>query len=687
MKQAAAERLKYLREQIRVHTHRYHVLDNPIIADGEYDSLFQELVALEAIYPDLVSVDSPSHRVGAPALEAFEPVEHTVPMLSLDNIFTATDCIDFAGKVERYLRLDAPVGLIIEPKLDGLAVELVYHDGLFVRGSTRGDGQVGENITAQLKTLPAIPLRLHSGDPGRVPAELVVRGEVFLSKKGFLALNQQRLAACEPPFANPRNAAAGSLRQLDSRITAQRGLAFFVYGASPSSLLGIQSQEALLAELRCLGFPVNNLVKTCVDVEQVTLEYQRLLGLRQELDYEIDGMVVKVNDLDLQQRLGATTRAPRWAVAWKFPAVQATTVVEAVEFQVGRTGAVTPVAHLRPVEVNGVVVRRATLHNRDEMQRKGLRLYDTVLVQRAGDVIPEIVKVIEAVRTGQEQSIIFPSSCPECAHPLVYSENEAVVRCANPSCPAQQLQKLIHFAGKSGLDIEGLGKKNVEQLVRAGLVRTVADFFIVEKSALLGLEGWGEKSASSLLAAIADSKRVRLAQLLYALGIRHVGEVTANILADYFGDIKQLMMAEKEQVLQIEGVGEQTAASFCEYCADPENQAMIEHLLQAGLEVLPREKSRRSLHGRVFLFTGALTALSRDEAKQLVKRQGALVATSMNQQVTDLVVGDKAGNKRKKAEEMGLNILLEEDFFALIHQEAAPLFKVPISGARQLSAL
>ena len=668
----AAERLESLREQIRFHAHRYYVLDDPVIADGEYDALFRELLDLEASHPDLVTADSPSHRVGSPPLESFAQAEHVSPMLSLDNIFSAEEFIDFAGKVGRYLRIDGPVRFIIEPKLDGLAVELVYRQGLFERGSTRGDGLVGENITAQLRTVPSIPLRLHAQDHGRIPGELVVRGEVFLSRNGFLALNQQRIAGGEPPFANPRNAAAGSLRQLDPRITAQRPLAFFVYGADHAAMPDIRSQEALLAELFRLGFPVNDLIKVCAGAEQVESEYQRLLAKRQELDYEIDGMVVKVDELDLQQRLGATARAPRWAVAWKFPAVQATTVVEAVEFQVGRTGAVTPVAHLRPVEVNGVVVRRATLHNRDEIDRKGLRLHDTVLVQRAGDVIPEIVKVIEDVRTGEEQAIVFPSTCPECDHPLAHLENEAVVRCVNPYCPAQQLQKLIHFAGKSGLDVEGLGKKNVEQLVRAGLVNTVADFFTLERSALAHLEGWGEKSASNILAAIENRKRVGLAQLIGALGIRHVGEVTANVLADHFGDISQLMMAGKEQVLQIEGLGEQTAASLCDYFADPDNRAMIDQLLRIGLEILPREQSRTLLHGRVFLFTGTLSNLSREEAKQLVKGLGGQVATSISQRVTDVVVGDKAGGKRKKAEEMGLGILSEEDFLALIHQQVSP---------------
>ena len=403
MNQRADDRLEQLREQIRFHAHRYHVLDNPLISDGEYDALFRELLELEAAHPELVTGDSPSHRVGASPLQSFPPARHVSPMLSLENIFSAAEFASFEEKVRRYLKTDRPLRFITEPKLDGLAVELVYRQGVLVEGSTRGDGLVGENITAQLRTVPSIPLRLERGDGTRVPDELVVRGEVFLPKKGFLQLNRQREDEGEAPFANPRNAAAGSLRQLDPRITAHRPLAFFVYGTGNSEVLAVTSQEAILSELRCFGFPVNEMIKVCVDFAEVEAQYQRMLAVRDALDYEIDGMVVKVDDMGLQQRLGATARAPRWAVAWKFPAIQATTLVEAVEFQVGRTGAVTPVAHLRPVEVNGVMVKRATLHNRDEIERKDLRVHDTVLIQRAGDVIPEIVKVVLEMRNGRER--------------------------------------------------------------------------------------------------------------------------------------------------------------------------------------------------------------------------------------------------------------------------------------------
>jgi DNA ligase (NAD+) len=394
-----------------------------------------------------------------------------------------------------------------------------------------------------------------------------------------------------------------------------------------------------------------------------------MLAVRDALDYEIDGMVVKVDDMGLQQRLGATARAPRWAVAWKFPAIQATTLVEAVEFQVGRTGAVTPVAHLRPVEVNGVMVKRATLHNRDEIERKDLRLHDTVLIQRAGDVIPEIVKVVPEMRNGREQPVVFPDECPECGASLVQVPGEAVIRCVNPYCPAQHLQKLIYFAGKSGLDLEGLGKKNVEQLVREGLVRTLPDFFRLDAEKLAALDGWGEKSAQNVLAAIENRKTMGLGQLIAALGIRHVGEVTAGLLARHFADLHQLMTAGKEKFEQIEGIGEQTAESLFEYFQDPSTQEMLDQLLGAGLVVQSQEKSQASLAGRVFLFTGTLRTLSREEAKQLVKMHGGQVATGISHRVTDLVVGEKAGSKRKKAEEMGVAILPEEAFLSLVAEE------------------
>lgn len=665
MVQGTAERLAALREQIRFHAHRYYVLDDPVISDGAYDALFHELLELEAEHPELVTADSPSHRVGGPPLQAFGTVLHAFPMLSLDNIFSAAEFAAFADRLQRYLKNGQPIRFFTEPKLDGLAVELVYRQGVLAVGSTRGDGFVGENITVQLKTVQAIPLRLHAAAELPLPDELIVRGEVFLRKKGFHLLNRQRQQEGETPFANPRNAAAGSLRQLDPRITAQRPLDFFVYGVGNPEALLASGQEEVLVALARLGFPVNPLRQICTSLTEVEHQYERMLTARRSLDYEIDGMVVKVDDFAMQQRLGATARAPRWAVAWKFPAIQATTVLEAVEFQVGRTGAVTPVAHLQPVEVNGVLVKRATLHNLDEITRKDLRLHDTVLIQRAGDVIPEIVKVIPEMRSGREQRIVFPADCPECGQALTPAPGEAVIRCSNAYCPAQQLQKLIYFAGKNGLDMEGLGKKNVEQLVRAGLVRTLPDFFRLDAEKLAALDGWGEKSASNALAAIASRKSMPLAQFISALGIRHVGEVTAGLLAAHFADLHQLMAADKEKFLHIEGIGEQTADSLVEYFHDPATVEMVAELLHEGLNIQSQVRSDTPLKGRVFLFTGTLATLSREEAKQLVKAGGGQVATSIGHRVTDVVAGEKAGGKRKKAEEMELAILSEEQFLAL----------------------
>ncbi|MDD2464199.1 MAG: NAD-dependent DNA ligase LigA [Desulfobulbus sp.] len=664
----AVERLQVLREQLRFHGHRYYVLDDPLISDGEYDLLFRELLDLEAQYPELISEDSPSHRVGGLPLSSFQPAEHATPMLSLDNIFSVAELLSFDEKLLRYLRTEQRVAYICEPKLDGLAVELVYRDGLLVLGSTRGDGLVGENVTAQLRTVASIPLRL-LGE--RIPESLIVRGEVFLGKKGFAQLNQQRRQAGEALFANPRNAAAGSLRQLDPKITAQRPLQLFVYGVASPESLAVSGQEATLRLLGELGFPVNPLIQRCVAVAEVEQHYDKMVELRHDLPYEIDGMVVKVDDLALQQRLGSTARAPRWAVAWKFPAIQATTVIETVEFQVGRTGAITPVAHLRPVEVNGAMVKRATLHNQDEISRKDLRIHDRVLVQRAGDVIPEVVKAMIDQRDGSEEKIVFPSRCPECDHALICNPQEAIVRCVNPECPAQQLQKLIFFAGKNGLDLEGVGKKNVEQLVREGLVRGPADFFRLDAGLLAGLEGWGEKSAKKLLEAVSLKKQLPLARLIAALGIRHVGEVTANMLGEHFTSFDTLVATDKEQLLHIEGIGEQTADSLIEFFRDPATLDLLKEFEQVGLRLQPATSAQATgtLEGRVFLFTGTLTRCSREEAKQLAKRHGAQVATSISGRVTDVVVGEKAGSKQKKAQEMGLQLLDETQFLRLVADE------------------
>jgi len=667
--ETAGRRLAELREQVARHAHRYYVLDDPQIADGEYDRLFRELLELEERFPQLVTPDSPSRRVGAAPLAAFATVEHRIPMLSLENAFSATDLADFEKGVRRFLSLPErePLAYMAEPKLDGLAVELVYEKGTLVQGSTRGDGQTGEEITVNLRTIAAIPLKLR----GEVIPELLeVRGEVIITTGGFKRLNEQRGAAGENLFANPRNAAAGSLRQLDSKITAARPLDFYAYGVGDPSGLPCNRQSEVLRFLAATGFKINPHVKSCPNLSAVTAHINHLATLRSRLDYEIDGMVVKVDDLGLQQRLGAKARSPRWAVAWKFPATQATTRLLEVRFQVGRTGAITPVAVLEPVGVGGVTVSHATLHNEAMIKSKDLRLGDLVLIQRAGDVIPEVVKVVVEMRSGTEQPVTMPSGCPECGHPLFRSRKkdgseEAATRCPNPDCPAQQLRKLIHFTGKAGLDIQGLGRKVMEQLVKVGLVRDIPDIYRLSEERLAVLEGWGEVSARNAVQAIVTSKATAFARLISALGIKNVGEETAALLERHFqGDLARLQDAEEEELLQVEGIGAETAGSIRVFFEREENRQILADLLTLGVRAGLSEPPAgdQPLAGQVFLFTGTLTSMSRGEAKARVKELGGQVASALSQKVTALVCGDKPGSKLAKARELGLAILSEEDF-------------------------
>lgn len=654
-----------LRDRINYHDYRYYVLDDPVIADVEYDRLFRSLLELEEQYPEIITPDSPSQRVGGRPLARFEEVRHEHAMLSLDNIFDRAELSEFEVKLRRYLKSSEPIVYIAEPKMDGLAVELVYERGVFIVGSTRGDGIIGENITPQLKTVQDIPLKLQ-GDRAAFFEQLVVRGEVYLGRAGFAELNRQREENGEPLFANPRNAAAGSLRQLDPKVTAARSLRFFVYAVADTDAVPCRCQSELFSWLAKIGFAVNPHIKLCDGPDAVEARYHHLLKIRDDLPYEIDGMVIKVDDFKLQKRLGNTTRAPRWAVAWKFPAIQVTTRIEGIDFQVGRTGAVTPVALLQPVQVEGVVVRRATLHNEDEIKRKDLKIGDMVLIQRAGDVIPEVIKPIVEQRTGGEKSVIFPKNCPICGHPLVRPEGEAVTRCVNPHCPAQRLQSLIYFVGKSGLDIEGLGKKAVEQLINEGRIKDIPDFFRLKKDDLARLPGWGEKSAENVIAAIEKAGQTTLARFLGALGIRYAGEVTAELLANHFQNLETVMAASKEDLLAVEGIGEQVADSLIDYFSDPSTKNMIEQLLAEGLTILPPVKGDQPLTGRVFLFTGTLANMGRNEAKQIVKELGGQVVSGLSKRVTDLVAGEKAGSKLRKAGERGVSVVSEKEFFEII---------------------
>ncbi len=666
VEEIVSQRLAFLRERINHHAHRYYVLDDPEVADSEYDALFRELLDLEKRYPNLVSPDSPSGRVGGAPLAQFQQVAHRLPMLSLENAFNSHDLFAFEERLSRFLKSDGPLDYVAEPKLDGLAVELIYEDGVLTVGSTRGDGQNGEDITANLKTIASIPLRLRGS-----PALLEVRGEVFLPLAGFYSLNDQRLASGEAPFANPRNAAAGSLRQLDPQIAAARPLDFFCYGLADPSQVACQRQSEVLEHLQQLGFKVNPHVKTCLGVEAVAAHFAALTAIRSTLPYDIDGMVVKVDSLALQGRLGSKARTPRWAVAWKFAASQATTTLLAIEYAVGRTGAVTPVAILEPVQVGGVVVRRATLHNEDEIRRKDLRLGDTVLVQRAGDVIPEIVKAIVEKRSGREQAVVMPTRCPSCDSGLTRLAGEVISRCLSPACPAQLVRALIHYVGKAGLDIDGLGEKAVLQLYEQGLIRDIPDFYTLTASDLATLEGWAEKSAESAVAAIAKSLQVTLARLLAALGIRFVGEVTAQMLARRFDSLEQIRSACQEDFLDIEGIGIQSAKSLVDYFSNPQVAAMLDALVARGLRLRVEDKGDLPLTGMVFVFTGSLASFSRDEAKNRVKTLGGQVVSVVGKKVTHVVCGAGSGSKQKKALTLGLHLVSEEDFLNLIQAAAA----------------
>ncbi|KGO33252.1 MAG: NAD-dependent DNA ligase LigA [Desulfoprunum sp.] len=659
-----AQRILELRRLLNEHSHRYYTLDAPIISDAEYDRLFRELLELESRHPDLVTEDSPSRRIGGVPSDSFTQVRHRIPMLSLENAFTAADILAFEERLLRFLNLSEAPAYVIEPKLDGLAVELVYQDGLLTRGSTRGDGQTGEDITDQIRTVKSIPLRLHRPINGM----LEVRGEVYMENDGLAQLNEQQLQAGRPPFANPRNAAAGSLRQLDPAITARRPLKFFTYGVATPQNTGCSGQYDLLDYLADLGLPVNRLTRRCPTIAEVIAGFAEFAALRHSLPYEIDGMVIKVDSFQLQERLGSKVRAPRWAIACKFAPKQETTRLVDVEFQVGRTGAITPVAILEPVNVGGVTVSRATLHNQDELTRKDLRIGDTVLIQRAGDVIPEIVMAITEQRDGSEAPVVMPTLCPACGQPLTRPAGEAVTRCQNLHCTAQRLQALIHFASKAGLDIEGLGKKNVEQLLDRGLINDIPDIYTLDQGSLENLDGWGARSAENLIAAIRAKTRPPLGRFLAALGIRYIGEISAAVLEAHFPSLARLREASREQLLEIEGIGEQAAASIIDFFDSRRGRELLQRLEAIGVEPVPAvvDTSSQPLAGHVILFTGSLQSMSRDEAKKLVKEHGGQIATAVTQKTTHIVAGDKPGSKIKKAEELGKQILSEQQFLSLI---------------------
>lgn len=665
--QQVEERIRELREQIHYHNYRYHVLDDPVISDVEFDRLMQELLRLEEEHPELVTPDSPTQRIGAAPLEKFASAPHRVPMLSLENAFSEAEAREFDERLKRFLKTSEELDYVVEPKMDGCAVELVYEHGRLSLGSTRGDGYRGENVTQNLRTIHTIPLQLLIQEEPS-PELLEVRGEVYMDIEAFKRLNEERLARGEPPFANPRNAAAGSLRQLDPKITAARPLFIYCYGVGEVRGRSFATQWEILQTLKKWGIRVNPLIDRCRGIEPAIAYHHRLEHQRHGLPYETDGVVIKVDSLALQERLGTKTRSPRWALAYKFAATQATTRVKDIAVNVGRTGAVTPMAVMEPVEVGGVTVSRATLHNEDEVARKDVRVGDWVLVQRAGDVIPEVVKVVTERRTGEEKPFKMPSHCPVCGTPLVRPAGEAVTRCPNPDCQGALRRSIMHFAGKGAMDIDGLGEKIIEQLLEVGLIKKVSDLYRLTEAELIPLERFAEKSAANLISAIQNSRKVTFARFIYALGIRYVGEATAQLLAQHFGTWEKFAKADEEELLQVEGIGPQVARGIRDYFQNPHNQKLLEDLLKQ-VEVkplLPEKLPATPLAGKTFVFTGGLERFSREEAKTLVTAKGGKVSSSVSAKTDYVVVGAEPGSKYAKARELGVTILDEEAFRDLL---------------------
>jgi len=662
------ERVEELRQALHRHNYRYYVLDDPEISDAEYDRMIQELVKLEEDFPDLMSPDSPTLRVGAPPLDKFETIEHSLPMLSLENGFSDQDIMEFDRRIKRNLNIDSDIIYTAEPKLDGVAVELVYENGRLITASTRGDGFYGELITSNVRTIRSVPLRLHNEKEKTIPSLLEVRGEVFIAKEAFKNLNNERLDENLPPFANPRNAAAGSLRQLDSKITAKRPLEIFVYGVGRIADLVLVSHSDTLYALQKLGFRINPHIRPKVTVKEVIDCYKELNEQRDLLPYDIDGMVIKVDSLASQRLLGATSRSPRWAIAYKFKAVQETTQIADIEVQVGRTGTLTPVAHLVPVKIGGVTVSRATLHNEDEIKRKDIKIGDTVLVQRAGDVIPEVVKVITSKRTGEEKTFNMPLSCPVCDSSVIRSENEAALRCINTSCPAQVKERIKHFASKGAFDIDGLGDKLIEQLVEKKLLHSYADIFQLKEDVLKDLERMGSKSAGNIVRAIEDSKRITLNRFIYALGIRHVGEHVAGILANALKSFDKLRCAKSDELVAIDGVGPVVAESIVEFFKKDENLKIVDDIIIASGIQIRRDVDQKDslLAGKVFVLTGTLDTLTRDEARKIIEDAGGKVTGSVSRNTNYLVTGASPGSKFKRAEELGVEIIDEETLKGLL---------------------
>ncbi|WP_087108979.1 NAD-dependent DNA ligase LigA [Parendozoicomonas haliclonae] len=668
----AAEQIDVLRQQIRQHNYKYYVLDEPSIPDSEYDRLMRELQALEADHPALVTADSPTQRVGGAPLGSFQQVRHEMPMLSLDNAFSDEELSDFNRRISDRLKSSAEIEYACEPKLDGIAVSLLYENGELVRGATRGDGTTGEDITLNVRTIPSIPLRLlGEGWPRR----LEVRGEIYMPRAGFERLNDEARKKGEKTFVNPRNAAAGSLRQLDSRITAKRPLEMCCYSAGIVEGGELPAEHAATLELfKTWGLKINPEMRVVKGVQGCVDYYSQMADKRNSLPYEIDGIVYKVNSFALQRELGFVARAPRWAIARKFPAQEEMTELLGVDFQVGRTGAVTPVARLKPVFVGGVTVSNATLHNMDEVERLGVQVGDTVIVRRAGDVIPQVVRVVEERRPDTAKAIEMPKQCPVCQSEIERTAEEAVARCTGGLfCRAQRKEAIKHFASRKALDVDGLGDKLVEQLVDKELVTTMADLFRIKHEQLVRMERMGEKSAANLLDALDKSKNTTLARFIYSLGIREVGEATAAGLASYFRDLTPLMDADEDALLEVDDVGPIVAHHIALFFRQPHNREVIEQLLQVGvrwevLEAPVADAAELPLAGQTWVLTGTLSAMTRDQGKAYLQQLGAKVAGSVSAKSAGLVAGEKAGSKLTKAQGLGIAVLDEDAFIALLKE-------------------
>jgi DNA ligase (NAD+) len=668
--EAVKQYIADLRRTIHYHNYRYYVLNEPEISDAEYDRLFKELEELERKYPELVTRDSPTQRVGAKPLEEFGTYEHSIPLLSLNSVSDESEVRDFDERVRKFLGgIEEEIEYVAEPKIDGLAMELVYENGVLTIGSTRGDGKTGEEITQNLRTIRTIPLRIFS-DAGAPLPLLEVRGEVFMPVSKFKELNEELSARREKTFANPRNAAAGSVRQLDPRVTASRPLDFFAYGVGRAEGKEFSTQWEVLDYLRMQRFKVSPLIRRFGNIKDVIGNHEEVKKGRDELDYEIDGIVVKVNSIEQQNRLGAISRSPRWAIAYKFPAREEFTSVKDIVVQVGRTGALTPVAVLEPVQIGGVSVSRATLHNEDELRKKDVRIGDTVVVERAGDVIPEVVSVIKSKRTGAEKEFQMPDRCPVCGAEVL--KEGPIVRCIGVSCIAQLKERIKHFASLRAMNVEGLGDKVIEQLVDIKMVSDAADLFSLTKRDLLKLERMGSKSAQNILNALEKSKPTTLSRLIHALGIRHVGEHTAFLLADNFQDVEALRNANYEDLVSIPEVGPEVAKSILLFFEQGSTKELLEKLERAGVryekkKVRIAEKEKKVLEGKTFVFTGRIS-MSREDAKSKVERLGGKVVSNVSKKTDYVVAGEEAGSKLEKAEKLGVRIIDEEAFREMVKE-------------------